>query len=188
VSHPKPRRVHDVEALKALTHPLRLALLGHLLVNGPRTASECAVAVRSSASNCSWHLRQLARFDFVERAESGDGRERPWRATAVGFDIGAFDEDPAVRTAQEALLALGIAEDNRQVRAFLDRQDEFSREWLVASAHHVYGLRVSPEELTGLMERVDDLLRPYLAPLRRDAPEDAAVVRVGVQAFPLVEG
>jgi predicted ArsR family transcriptional regulator len=169
--------------LKALAHPLRVSLVNHLLAVGPRTASECAEEVGSSASNCSWHLRQLARFGFVERVESGDGRERPWRATEVGFDFGSFDDDPTVRTQQDALAALQLNEDNRLLQRFLDRQHEVSREWLDAASLHGYALNVTPEELTGLVGIVDDLLRPYLVPVRTDAPEDAAPVHFGIRAF-----
>jgi predicted ArsR family transcriptional regulator len=183
MTHPQPRRVGDVEALKALTHPLRVSLLNHLLSVGPRTASECAEEVGSSASNCSWHLRQLARFGFVERVEGGDGRERPWRATEVGFDFGGFDEDPAVRTQQDALAAVQLNEDNRLVQRFLERQHEIPREWLDASTLHGYALTVTAEELIGLVGMVDDLLRPYIAQVREDAPDGAAPVHFGVRAF-----
>ncbi|MFD9739110.1 winged helix-turn-helix domain-containing protein [Umezawaea sp. NPDC059074] len=184
MTYPQPRRVGDVEALKALTHPLRVSLVNHLLSVGPRTASECAEEVGSSASNCSWHLRQLAKFGFVERVEGTDGRERPWRATAVGFDFGGFDEDPAVRTQQDALAALQLNEENRLVQRFLDRQHEVPREWLEASAFHGYSLTVTAEELTGLVGIIDDLLRPYITPVRENAPEGAAPVHLAVRAFP----
>lgn len=183
MTFPQPRRVTDVDALKALAHPLRVSLVNHLLSVGPRTASECAAEVGSSASNCSWHLRQLAKFGFVQRVEGTDGRERPWRATEVGFDFGAFDEDPAVRTQQDALTALQLNEDNRLLQRFLERQHELPREWLEASSLHGYTLTVTPEELTGLVGIVDDLLRPYLVPVRQDAPEGAAPVHFGVRAF-----
>lgn len=181
---PGPRRITDVDALKALAHPLRVSLLNHLLAVGPRTASECAEAVGSTASNCSWHLRQLAKSGFVERVEAGDGRERPWRATSVGYDVGAFADDPEVRTQQDALLALGLNEDNRLVQRFLDRQRELPREWLEASAMHGYTVNVTAEELSGLLGMIDDILRPYLVPVRQDVPEGALPAHVGIRAFP----
>ncbi|WP_367127145.1 ArsR/SmtB family transcription factor [Saccharothrix sp. HUAS TT1] len=182
---PRPRRITDADALKALAHPLRVALLNHLLAVGPRTASECAEAVGSTASNCSWHLRQLAKAGFVERSGTGDGRERPWRATSVGYDVGAFADDPEVRSRQDALLALGLNEDNRLVQRFLDRQHELPREWLHAAAMHGYSVNATAEELTGLLGMIDDILRPYLVPVREDAPEGARPVHIGIRAFPL---
>ena len=66
MTRPEDRRaVTDVRRLAALAHPLRAALLSHLLAVGPRTASECAAAVDASPSNCSWHLRQLEKHGFV---------------------------------------------------------------------------------------------------------------------------
>jgi DNA-binding transcriptional ArsR family regulator len=181
---PRPRRVTDVDALKALAHPLRVSLLNHLLAVGPRTASECAEEVGSTASNCSWHLRQLAKSGFVERAEAGDGRERPWRATSVGYDVGAFADDPEVRAQQDALIALGLSEDNRLAQRFLDRQHELPPEWLQASAMHGYTVNVTAEELSGLLGMIDDILRPYLVPVRQDVPDGALPAHVGIRAFP----
>ncbi|MEU7527529.1 helix-turn-helix domain-containing protein [Saccharothrix sp. NPDC042600] len=181
---PQPRRVTDVDALKALAHPLRVSLVQHLLAVGPRTASECAAEVGSTASNCSWHLRQLAKFGFVERVEAASGRDRPWRATDVGLDVGAFDDDPAVRTQQDALVALQLNEDNRLAQRFLDRQHELPGEWRRAAAMHGYSVNVTAEELVGLLGMIDDILRPYLTPLRADAPEGARAAHIGLRAFP----
>ena len=181
---PDPRRITDPGALKALAHPLRIALLSHLLAEGPSTASECAEAVGSSASNLSWHLRQLARHGFVERAEAADGRERPWRSTAVGFQIAGDEGDPAVRTQQDALIALQLDEEQRLTQAFLDGRRDLDPDWRDASTFHAYALRATAEELAALAGRIDDLLRPYLVPVREDAPEDAEPVHVGVRAFP----
>jgi hypothetical protein len=183
-SPPRPRVVGDAHALKALAHPLRVALLSHLLAAGPSTASACAEAVGSTASNCSWHLRLLARHGFVERTEAADGRERPWRSTEVGFALGGDAGDPAVRTQQEALIALQLGEEQRLAQAFLDGRGELAPAWRDASTVHGYALTATPEELASLLERVDALLRPYLVPVREEAPPGAATVHVGVRAFP----
>jgi len=181
---PRPRRIDDPAALKALAHPLRVALLSHLLAAGPSTASECAEAVGSSASNLSWHLRQLAAHGFVERTEATDGRERPWRATEVGFALGGDASDPAIRTQQEALIALQLDQERALAQAFLDGRRDLDPEWREASTVHGYTLTATPGELATLLEQIDGLLRPYLVPVREDAPERARPVHVGVRAFP----
>ncbi|RDI50614.1 winged helix-turn-helix domain-containing protein [Nocardia mexicana] len=181
---PKPRRVSDADALKALAHPLRVALLHYLTGVGPRTASECAEAVGSNASNCSWHLRQLAKFGFVEPVEGGSGRERPWRATEVGFDLDDFADDPATRTQRDALVRMQLNEDNRLTARFLDRQEELPKEWVRAAALHGYTVNVTPAELGELLGAVDELLRPYLVPVRKGAPEGAEPAHIGIRAFP----
>ncbi|MDQ0798060.1 helix-turn-helix domain-containing protein [Streptomyces sp. B1I3] len=70
----------DPAALKALTHPLRLRLLGLLRQYGPATASELAVRTGESSASTSYHLRVLAKYAFVAEAEHRDGRERRWKS------------------------------------------------------------------------------------------------------------
>src|SRR5689334_120804 len=83
------RVVRDVDALRAVGHPDRLAILLFLLSAPTRTATECAAEIGVTPSACSYHLRELERFGYAERAEPhADGRTRPWRAAAVGFSLG----------------------------------------------------------------------------------------------------
>jgi DNA-binding transcriptional ArsR family regulator len=178
------RRIDDPAALKALAHPLRVALLSHLLATGPSTASACAEAVGSSPSNCSWHLRRLAEHGFVEPAAATDGRERPWRATEVGFAIGGDTKDPATLTQQDALIALQLDEEAKLAQRFLDGRRGLDPEWRDASTVHGYAISATPEELAELLQTIDGLLRPYLVPVREDAPPGARGVHVGVRAFP----
>jgi len=72
--------------LKALAHPARNKILERLQVYGPATATDCAAVAGMSPSACSYHLRMLERYGFVEAGHAedardrGDGRERVWRA------------------------------------------------------------------------------------------------------------
>jgi DNA-binding transcriptional ArsR family regulator len=171
--------------MRALAHPLRAALLDYLTAIGPRTASECAEAVDSSASNCSWHLRQLAQFGLVERTDAVDGRERPWRATEVGLDLG--EADPAVRGAQFAVIGAMLSQEQLLTQRFLDTADQLEPEWRDAGGLNTYGLTVTAQELTELVETIDALQWPYVSPIRADAPENARPVHVGFRAFPRIE-
>jgi DNA-binding transcriptional ArsR family regulator len=176
-------RVTDVELMTALAHPLRGELLRHLLAHGPHTASECADAVGSTASNCSWHLRQLARFGLVEAVDGADGRQRPWRATIVGLDLGEPAQDDTMRTAQLAVLGSDLRQDQQLTQRFLDRTEEVPPEWRDAGALDSYSLTVTPEELTELAAKVDALLRPYVTTIRDDAPPEARTVHAAFRAF-----
>ncbi|MBO0683009.1 MAG: winged helix-turn-helix transcriptional regulator, partial [Candidatus Dormibacteraeota bacterium] len=72
--------------MRAVAHPTRLRILSRLRLHGPATATECSRTVGESPSGCSYHLRQLARFGFVEEVQDGgDGRERRWRARGFGM-------------------------------------------------------------------------------------------------------
>ena len=89
------REISDPRALRALTHPTRLALIEALGLHGPLTATEAAEHVGESPSSCSFHLRQLARYGFVEEAGGGTGRRRPWRMTTLGLSWGNVHDDAA---------------------------------------------------------------------------------------------
>jgi DNA-binding transcriptional ArsR family regulator len=180
------REITDPVALRALAHPVRLALLGHLMAFGPRTASQCAEVVGASPSNCSYHLRLLARFGLVEPADADDGRERPWRAAATGFSFGSPAEraaNPAVRTAEQAISSARLEEDLRLAHALLDRSDRLAPEWREANNLSDYALRMSAAELLELNQALDRLIRPFIALTRDDAPDDAEAVHVSIAAF-----
>ena len=183
------REVNDVRVLAALAHPVRFQLLGYLLELGPRTATQCAAVVDASPSACSYHLRHLARFGLVERADAdgpADGRERRWRASATGFAFGSgppSEDRPAEHAARRSLVAAGIDENARLARDYLDHADALASEWQDAAGFASYGLRVTAAELAAIGDALDDVLRPYIGATREHAPEGAESVHVTVQAF-----
>src|ERR1700728_488216 len=73
------RRIADAPTMRAMAHPVRLALLEALGRHEPLTATEAAEVVGESPSACSFHLRMLAKYGLVEDAGGGSGRRRPWR-------------------------------------------------------------------------------------------------------------
>lgn len=179
------REITDPRALRALAHPLRLALLDRLMAFGEQTAAECAEAVGSTASNCSYHLRVLARSGLAEPGTSADGRERPWRPTATGLSFGsAADTDsPAVAAAARTLDELELARDEALTRQAFARRAELSGDWRDAETNHTYALRIAPDELRRLTEQIDALVRPYISLTRGPAPADADVAHLRLIAF-----
>jgi DNA-binding transcriptional ArsR family regulator len=175
------RHITEPDALQALAHPVRLELIDYLMAQGPATASTCARAVGDSPSNCSYHLRVLAKAGLVEESASKDGRERPWRALVTGFDA---DVEGEMSPEAAELLALALQRDQRMVRDHLARRDALPKRWRSADVYSTYTLRLDPNELRDLSERLDALIRPYIAATREDAPRGSAVVHLGLQAFP----
>jgi DNA-binding transcriptional ArsR family regulator len=186
-SHPERRRkVTDLTELRALAHPLRLALLDQLMSFGEQTAAQCAAGVGSTTSNCSYHLRALGRAGLVERVEpSSDGRERPWRATATGLSYGPDDDtrSPAAAEAALTLDELSTIREEELTRQARRRHASQPEPWRSAEAFHDYALRVTAEELAQLTGEIDRLLRPYISMTRPAAPQAAAPARVRLQAF-----
>ncbi|HEX5826489.1 MAG TPA: helix-turn-helix domain-containing protein [Candidatus Limnocylindrales bacterium] len=185
---PDRRRVSDIDALRSLANPVRYRILGHLMAMGPQTASECAAVVGESPSNCSYHLRELARFGLVERVDTtqqADGRERPWRPVATGWEFRPDDEDanPAAAAANRGLAHLGIDDDARLAHAAVDALHAEDDAWRAATLGRTYELQVTAEELAALGEALDAHIRPYIALTREDAPPDAQPVHVTLRGF-----
>ena len=182
-----PRAVIGAEALAALAVPARLALLNHLLAAGPRTASECAPVVGETASNCSWHLRALAKVGLVERAPrapDGDGRTRPWQATAVGFVFSdPADDGPAAALARTALAGMSAEYADTLYRRYLARQDDLPDTWTHAAGDYGYVLNLAPDELEALLGRIDAMIRPFVRPIRTNAPLGSGLVQLNLRAF-----
>ena len=82
------RKLRDAEELRVLAHPVRMRLLQALYERGSATATELAEMIGESPANCSWHLRQLAKYGFVEETGGGTGRNRPWRAVSHAPALG----------------------------------------------------------------------------------------------------
>lgn len=102
--------VPDVTQLKALSHPVRMRILGLLRTLGPATASQVARHLGLNSGATSYHLRQLAEHGFVEEApELGNKRERWWQAstqmTSVRVDESTGDEG---RDAEDAFHHLAV--------------------------------------------------------------------------------
>ena len=177
------RRITEPEALEALAHPVRLELINHLMADGPATASACARAVGDTPSNCSYHLRVLAKAGLVGEVDSDDGRQRPWRALITGFDSPVDDGAPVTREVAE-LLAVLLQRDQRLARDYIAHRDHVPKRWRAADAYSTYTLRLSPQELIDLTARIDALVRPYISATREDPPRGSALVHLGFHAFP----
>lgn len=102
-----PTRISDPKAVLAVTHPLRMRLLGELSRRGTARVVDLANGLGEPANSVSFHLRQLAKYGLIEenpeRAENG--RERWWRMTSDrGYEI---DLD-AMRQLEGGEAAVGV--------------------------------------------------------------------------------
>ncbi|MER5732207.1 helix-turn-helix domain-containing protein [Streptomyces sp. NPDC002138] len=165
----------DAAALKALTHPLRIRLLGMLRQDGPATASELAVRTGESSASTSYHLRVLAKYAFVAEAEHRDGRERRWQAVhaATTWSGAAMEDSPGSR----AYVSLSRRTQIEHLAASLARHEadlaegRLGREWVEPSGISDFMPRLTPESLTELWEVVGRTLAGLTA---RDAADPRA--------------
>jgi DNA-binding transcriptional ArsR family regulator len=155
------RRVTDPGALKVLAHPLRMALLGALVSEGPMTASQAAARLDESPSNCSWHLRKLAEHGFVREARGGTGRNRPWQAVSEGLEWGEpedGDARPGSRIAVDALTDVLVDQEVQRLRAALASRDSEPADWREASGLVQSQRWLTAEEARALRTELAELL------------------------------
>jgi predicted ArsR family transcriptional regulator len=120
------KRITDPKALRAMAHPLRWQLLEIVAREGSATATQCAQETGESVANCSYHLNLLAKYDYIEKAEGGRGREKPYRVVSQHQHLSSEDgdDDDARLAAQAATTAfldyeLALIRD-RTLRAHLE--------------------------------------------------------------------
>jgi DNA-binding transcriptional ArsR family regulator len=174
-------RVTDPQAIRALAHPLRLDLLEVLAAQGPSTAAQCGRILGIPQANCSFHLRQLAKYGYVEEAEPGaDRRERQWRLTA-GRPVIRVDStgSPLLRREVERVV---IDRETDAIRAYAEREADEDEAWRGGLGMATALLAVTPEEATELRAQWRALLEPYLG---REAGEGTRHVRYFLAATPI---
>ncbi|WP_405114361.1 helix-turn-helix domain-containing protein [Micromonospora sp. NBC_01405] len=154
-------KLSDPVALRGYAHPLRMALIGLLRREGPMTATRAAERLGENVPNCSFHLRQLAKYGLAERAPAGDARERPWRATALVTSWDDSSDDPQMRAATDTLNATQLALYARQAEEFLARRADEPTRWRAVTGFSDTSLYVTADELAALTERMDALLAEY---------------------------
>lgn len=174
--------VTDPQAMRALAHPVRLAILDRLNRDGPATATELAPEVGATPSVTSWHLRHLATFGLVRDSEPGpDRRQRRWEAVARGFRFEA-PHDPADEEGRSAAHEL-----SRQM--FLRYADVPSRwaaevepgldpAWSGPAGLAYTRVTVSADELADIQDEMERVLAPYVTRDAADRPAGSRGVRL----------
>jgi DNA-binding transcriptional ArsR family regulator len=153
------REISDARTLRALAHPVRIALIETLISEGPMTATKVAERLGESPTTCSFHLRQLAKYNFVEEAGGGKGRARPWRMTSIGMTMSAGD-DPELEVASNALMRLVRERQFERYRTWLETRGTFPKDWRKAAGELEWLLHVTAEELQALNEELVAFLLP----------------------------
>jgi hypothetical protein len=163
------RQITDPKALRALAHPLRWKLLEVVSREGTATATQCAQETGESVASCSYHLNMLAKYDFVEQAEGGQGREKPWRlvhASQGMTDLGMDDEGAlAMQAASGAFLDYALTQiRDRQLSTHLEPD-----EWRAVVGIDNSNDYLTPAEVEELREAFNERLDHYRE--RRTKPE-----------------
>lgn len=184
------RRLSDPRAMRALAHPVRVALLEALAHAGTLTATQASEALGESPANCAFHLRTLAKYGYVEETGGGRGRERPWRRVHMGYQIPAEQDDPQAAVAAQEIADFWLDMLISRARTTLSRKTAWPSEWrgneLTGQSEDVF--YVTPDEARELGAAFRELMSRYND--RLDHPErrppDAMPIEVLVLGYPLL--
>ncbi|KZE94498.1 hypothetical protein AVP42_00981 [Agromyces sp. NDB4Y10] len=191
--HPGIDHVLPSESLKSLAHPLRVRIYDELSSYGPFTASMLAERLGESSGATSYHLRQLARAGLVREDPSrGKGRERWWERSPGSI---AIPDARKLPPGSAERLAVKLVEDEwfrareQNFHEFLAEGElVFDSDWLDIATSDTINLRLTPEQLHGLVTDIDAVLQRYISAYKRTPSPGSRPVQIHVNAFPLVRG
>ncbi|PWI08982.1 transcriptional regulator [Streptomyces sp. NWU339] len=174
--------ITDPQAMRALAHPVRLAILARLQRYGPATATQLAPDVGATPTVTSWHLRHLAGFGLVRDSEPGpDRRQRRWEAVARGFRFES-PQDPADEDGQSAARVLSqqmfLHYAEVPSRWAAEIEPELEPEWRRLAGLANTRVVVSAEELAAIEDGIERLLAPYVTRDPAERPADGRCVRL----------
>jgi len=182
-----PVRLTDPKMMRALAHPARIAIWSHIGLRGSVTATECAEVAGLSPSACSYHLRTLAKYGFIEedRAAAANGRERPWRARLLALTLEDRPDSSAGERLASRLLVENLRASAEEVRArYVDRESEYPAEWRAAAGETFSAAHVTPDELNELRAKVLDIMAQYVRLDPAERSPGALPVRIMLDMFP----
>jgi DNA-binding transcriptional ArsR family regulator len=167
------RLIDDPLVIRALAHPLRHRLMSVIGGLGQATTADAAREVGISHGLASHHLRQLAKYGFVEQVKGKDHRERPWRLVATSYRWDRVRSTPEGRGAVDVLEQI-LAEQT--LESFLDwqqRRTNWPEAWQEPTGIGQSTVWLTQPELSEITAAFEALLLRYI----NERPIDAVASR-----------
>ncbi|WP_328751359.1 helix-turn-helix domain-containing protein [Streptomyces sp. NBC_00285] len=170
--------ITDPRAMRALAHPVRLAILERLQRHGPATASQLSPHVGATPSVASWHLRHLAGFGLVRDAVEGgtDRRERRWEAVARGFRIAVPEDEDGTSAARALSWEMFARAAELPERWATETEPVLEPAWRRLSGLANTRVVVTAEELAAIEDAIEAAIAPYVT--REQRPPAGRGVRL----------
>ncbi|HEY1824265.1 MAG TPA: helix-turn-helix domain-containing protein [Trebonia sp.] len=184
----EPVKLTNARAMRAIAHPLRMALIELFGYHETLTATQASEALGESPANCAFHLRTLAKYGFLREAGGGKGRERPWTLVNRHVTITTDQEDPGAAVAADELGRLWLERWIDRARGVYGAGNQVPG-WEEASGWSSSHVFLTPDEAAGLRAEMRRVLHRYEARLANPAlrPEGALPVEWTVFASPILE-
>lgn len=188
---PYPIRKMDPASLKALAHPLRVQILEMLSRYGAQTACSLGELLGESSGSTSYHLRQLAKHDFVREVEGkGTARERWWERPRGAIEVSSPELASSPAT-QEASRLVNREFEHRRQAVLADFMahgaDTLDRGWLEAATVSTSNVRMNEEQLGTYTRAMEAYSYRLLEEIRGGGEQDGArPVQIHFNAFPIL--
>jgi DNA-binding transcriptional ArsR family regulator len=180
------REITDPKAMRALAHPVRLAILDAMRNEGELTATRAAELLNQSPGNMSWHLQTLAKYGFIVEAEGVKGRSRPWKISPVRNEFNATESVPGSVDAIEHLAITVLERGVEQLQQWWRQHKDFGEGWFDASFVKDDTSFLTSAELAEISEQMERLMSRYNErsdPAQR--PAEALPVHIVTFAHPM---
>lgn len=160
---------------------MRLRILSALR-DGPATSTLLARQLRESRGATSYHLRELARYGFIEEMQGhGRGRERWWRRPE---EFAWLVGEPGVETraAGMSTYSVIVGHDEQALARFAAEEETLDDDWRDAATIVAWNVTASSADVSELADGVAELVER----LRKGGPsgEDVKPVRVTLRILP----
>ena len=182
----------DLEALKALAHPLRVTIFDTLSTYGAFTASGLAERLGESSGATSYHLRQLEKHGFVREVEGkGVGRERWWERVPGNITLAPEEGTWTSAGRQAARVVINQWAQNRQsaLNEFLERGfDELPTKWFESSMVSLTNVFATAEDLAEFNRRYMEMAGEFAERHRDQKKVGSRPLQIQFNAFPVIDG
>lgn len=156
------RLLDDPLSIRALAHPLRLALRSLVGRSGRITAADAARELGISHGLASHHLRQLGKYGFVEQVDGEDNRERPWRLVDTSYRFVGAEDKSGGAEAMAALEQVTAGQALDDLASWHERRASWSRGWQRHTGVGRTTVYLTQKELAELDKAIDGLLAEYV--------------------------
>jgi DNA-binding transcriptional ArsR family regulator len=163
----------DAAALKAMAHPLRVQMMRILQLRKRASVTSLAAELGETTGATSYHLRQLAKFGFVEEfepdadddteAHTAGRKQRWWRMSVDQIHMTGFEfmRNEETREAAGFLLREFQADRSRRLANWFATATQWPDEWQRGSTDMDGHLELNAKQMRALGEEMAALIQKY---------------------------
>jgi DNA-binding transcriptional ArsR family regulator len=156
------RYLDDPVAIRALAHPLRHDLMGIIGRLGRATTAQAAQELGISHGLASHHLRQLAKYGFVEQVAGKDNRERPWRLVATSYSWAGATRSPEGTAAVDVVEQVYAEQVLERFLGWQQRRGGWPQAWRESTGMGRSTVYLTEAELAEVTAAMDALVLRYV--------------------------